>query len=365
MKKLRVPLSNPKPDIQAFISAVTGKSAPERPPLVEYIVDAAVMKPVVTDVIGRKWVDADWGNRKQFEAWLDQFIEFWYRLGYDFVRLEMGLLGMGRSVTGDDQTMTAGKRGWSDEHSGSIASWQDFERFQWPEVRDEHFWPYEYVASRLPEGMGLISCHAAGVFEHVSAAFSIEGLCLALHDDPGLVKAVADRVGDLIAQYHRRLLQIPGLAAIFQGDDMGFRTQTLISPQHLRQYFLPWHTRYAQQAHAAGRPYFLHSCGCLEEIMEDLIADVGIDAKHSYENAIVPVTEMKGRYGNRIGILGGVDVDILGRSTPDQVRQEVRRLLRACAPGGRYAIGSGNSIPSYIPPQNYVAMVDEALGAGC
>jgi hypothetical protein len=28
---------------------------------------------------------------------------------------------------------------------------------------------------------------------------------------------------------------------------------------------------------------------------------------------------------------------------------------------GRYAIGSGNSIPSYVPVENYLAMVDAAL----
>jgi len=95
--------------------------------------------------------------------------------------------------------------------------------------------------------------------------------------------------------------------------------------------------------------------------MPDLIDSVRIDAKHSFEDAIVPVGQMKRRYGKRIGILGGVDVDILTRRTPDEVRAHVRRVIEDCAPGGRYAVGSGNSIPSYIPPENYLTMVDEAL----
>jgi len=74
----------------------------------------------------------------------------------------------------------------------------------------------------------------------------------------------------------------------------------------------------------------------------------------------MPADEFQARYGGRIGVLGGVDVDILGRRSPDDVRAEVRRLIEICHPRGRYCIGSGNSIPSYIPVENYLAMIDEA-----
>jgi uroporphyrinogen decarboxylase len=94
--------------------------------------------------------------------------------------------------------------------------------------------------------------------------------------------------------------------------------------------------------------------------MPDLIEGVGIDAKHSFENAIMPVERFQERYGDRIGILGGVDVDILTRRPRDEVRREVRRLIDTCHPQGRFCIGSGNSIPSYVPLENYLTMVDEA-----
>ncbi len=114
-------------------------------------------------------------------------------------------------------------------------------------------------------------------------------------------------------------------------------------------------------AHERGLPYFLHSCGNLETIMEDLIGEVGIDAKHSFEDAIVPADEFHRRYGDRIGILGGVDLNILSAGTPDDVRQRTRYLVETCGARGRFAVGSGNSIPSYVPVENYLAMVDEAL----
>ncbi|MBM3500960.1 MAG: uroporphyrinogen-III decarboxylase-like protein, partial [Armatimonadetes bacterium] len=199
-----------------------------------------------------------------------------------------------------------------------------------------------------------------GVYEHISAIFSYEGLCVMLYDDPELVRAVTDRVGELQAEYYEWLLSLDRLIAVFPGDDMGFRTGTLIAPDQLREFTLPWHTRFARMAHDRGLPYFLHSCGNLDAIMGDLISEVGIDGKHSYEDAIKPAPEAQTAWGDRIAILGGVDVDVLGRQDPETVRGYVRRLIDTCGPRGRFAVGSGNSIPSYVPAQNYLTMVDEA-----
>jgi uroporphyrinogen decarboxylase len=224
------------------------------------------------------------------------------------------------------------------------------------------FFSFEYLSQTLPEGMGLIACHAGGVFEHLSWIMSYEGLCFALADDPELVRAVAERIGRLQEDFYQHVLELPNLAAVFPGDDMGFRSGTLLSPKDLRALILPWHKRFAAMAHRRGLPYFLHSCGDLEVIMEDLIEDVGIDGKHSFEDAILPVEEFQSRYSNRLAVLGGVDINILAKGTEEQVRRRVRRLMEICGGHGRFAVGSGNSIPSYIPVENYLALVDEANG---
>ncbi|MCZ7546405.1 MAG: uroporphyrinogen decarboxylase family protein [Anaerolineae bacterium] len=112
-------------------------------------------------------------------------------------------------------------------------------------------------------------------------------------------------------------------------------------------------------AHARGKVYILHACGNLEAVMDDLIDDVGIDAKHSFEDAIMPVADFKAKYGDRIAVVGGIDIDFLCRATEDAVRARVRETLDACMPGGGYVLGSGNSVTNYIPVRNFVAMVDE------
>ena len=356
-----VPVTRPAPDGGQFIDGLMGRSTSVRTPLVEYLVDEVVMRPIVTELLGREWVQPG-EDRASLSAYLDNFIAFWYRMGYDFVRFEQSLgFDVNRLLTADTAAGSTKQRAWADEHTGSIQNWQDFEAYSWPTVAEMDFYPFEYLNDHLPEGMGLMTCHAGGLFEHLSQIMSLEGLCLAVHDDPDLVRAVSDKVGELMAAFYKHLLDLDRLIAIFQGDDMGFRTGTLVSPGDLRDYVLPWHQRFAAMAHTREVPYFLHSCGNLETILPDLIAAVGIDGKHSFEDAILPVEDFQARYGGQIAVLGGVDVDILASAPTERVRERTRSLIEICGARGRYAVGSGNSIPSYIPVENYLAMVDEAL----
>jgi uroporphyrinogen decarboxylase len=356
-----LPVATPRPDIDRFIRILAGKEKGSPPPLIEYIVDEVVLEPIMTGLLGRRWTN-EGPDRESQRAYLDNVIEFWARMGYDFVRFERGLPFKINQVLAPDAAPGSSKqRAWAEEHSGCIQSREDFERYPWPRLDEMDFFPFEYLDANLTEGMGLLTCHAGGIFEHLSWIMSLEGLGFALIEDPELVTAVSRRIGELLLGFYRHLLDLDRVAAIFAGDDMGFRSGTLISPADLRKYCLPWHKRFASMAHEKGLPYYLHSCGNILAVMEDLVEEVRIDGKHSFEDAILPVQEFQARYGERVAVLGGLDVHILASSTPEGVRQKTRNLIEACGRRGRYAVGSGNSIPSYVPVDNYLGMVDEAL----
>jgi len=356
-----VPFENPRPDAARFVSVIKGDEKTAKPPMIEYLVDKTLMKPILASM-GRQWADYDPQDGEFPTAYLDNFIEFWYRMGYDFVRFEQGLPFAGYTLSTDDTAPGAkGERAWADEHRGPIMSWEDFENYSWPVVDEFDFRPFQYIDSHLPDGMGLIVSHGGGVYEHLTWMLSYEGLCLALYDNPDLVKAVVERIGALTEQFYERLLTLKNLIAIFPGDDMGFRTSTLVNPDDLRTHVLPWHRRFAEMAHERGVLYFLHSCGNILAIIDDLIDYVGLDGKHSFEDAIIPVAEFHGRYHDRVASLGGVDVHALASLTPDELRRYVREVIDACAPLGRFAVGSGSSVPSYVSVENYLTMLDEAL----
>lgn len=61
----------------------------------------------------------------------------------------------------------------------------------------------------------------------------------------------------------------------------------------------------------------------------------------------------------RIALLGGIDVDLLCREKPDDiVRQVVESGTRFRNNANGYALGSGNSIPDYVPAEGYLALIE-------
>lgn len=355
----KIPIKNPKPNSKQFINILMGKEN-GKPPLIEYLIDDVVLRPIIENLLNRNWIDYS-NDRSSQKAYLDNYIQVWYKLGYDVVRYERGLDFSRNVLFANDKSFGENKqRAWANEHQGVINSWEDLEKYKFPKISDYDFFPIEYINNNLPEGMGFITCHAGGIFEHLSSVMSLEGLSFAIYENPELVKAVVDKIGELITKFYEHILQLDKLTAILQGDDMGYKSGTIISPKDLKRFCLPWQKKLADMTHKKGFPYFLHSCGNLQSIMDDLINDVGIDGKHSYEDIIMPVEKFQEKFGDKIAVLGGVDLNILSSKTPDEVRKRAKELLYICGERGRFALGAGNSIASYVPIENYLAMVDEA-----
>jgi uroporphyrinogen decarboxylase len=246
-----------------------------------------------------------------------------------------------------------------DNSRSTIANLEEFEDYEWPEPADAvDYELLEAAKDALPAGMKLVSGVAGGVQEHVLWLVGLQQLSIQLRRDPVFIKRIFDKIGALIVEVDKVIAAMDHVGALKSGDDMGYKNATLLSPKTLREHAFPWQARIAKVAHDNGKPFILHSCGNLAEIMEDLINVVKINAIHSFQDIILPVAKAKEKYGDRIALLGGVDIDILTRGTVDEVTTYTKAVLKACMPGGGYALGTGNSVTNYIKMENYKAMLD-------
>ncbi len=353
-----------KPDFGRLLKVFRREGLPDRVPFIELFADAEI----VAAVVGEKPVDllTMLSNREAGRAAIQQRIRFCQMVGYDFVWVATHpplILKVPWLASADTAELTRAARIWVNESNGIIGTMADFDAFPWPAPADIDYSELDFVSKNLPEGMKIIA-ETSGVLEFVMWMMGYAPFAVALYEDPALVQAMFERVGDLMASIYETMCDYEGVGAAFLGDDMGHRSGPMIHPDHLRQYVFPHQRRLAEIAHAHGMPFLLHACGNLCEVMDDLIDDVGIDGKHSFEDTYLPVAEAKKLYGERISILGGVDVDFLVRHSEDEVRAYTRRVLAACMPGGGYALGTGNSVANYIPVRNYLAMLDEGVRLG-
>ena len=346
------------PDWEAFLRCLRREGTPDRVHFIELLIDEEV-KEVVAERFGLMGdVDqADPFYMLQREVRTQRF------LGYDYVRCGVDDIGIKipRLTVDDTAEMSReGGRHYANEHKGPITNWEEFEAYPWPDPEKLTTRNLEWYQENLPPDMCIVGSSGFAHFaEFIFWLFGYETLCYALFDSRDLVEAVSRRLIELYESAVKKILEFDRVKLLWGADDMGYRGGTLIGPDDLREFVLPGHKAMADAGHAVGRPYLLHSCGKLDALMPDLLDDVRIDGIHSFEDTIKTVEETKERYGHRIAVLGGIDVDFLCRAEPSAIRDRVRRTLEACHSGGGYCLGTGNSVTNYMPLDNYLTMLDE------
>ncbi|MCK5861462.1 MAG: uroporphyrinogen-III decarboxylase-like protein [Candidatus Hydrogenedentes bacterium] len=285
-------------------------------------------------------------------------------LGYDYIRCGADNIAMSFTYHQTEDTSSNMKRNkgrmYMDGNRGPITNWEEFEKYPWPEIKNITTRTLEWYEKNLPENMCIVAGGGFGHFaEHLSWLMGYTTFCMALFENRDLVQAIYNKLSKQDTYVATLMTQFSCVKALWGSDDMGFKGGPLVSPPDMREFVLAGHKTLAKISHDSGRPYLLHSCGKLDLIMDDLIHDVKIDAKHSFEDVIEPVTEAKKRYGKDIALLGGIDVDFLCRASEEETRARVRDTLNICQEDGGYCLGTGNSVANYIPLDNYLAMLDE------
>lgn len=235
-----------------------------------------------------------------------------------------------------------------------------FDAYAWPDPDQADYGFLDKLWPIVPKGMKLGVAGPCGVLENVTFLLGYENMCYLIADDPALAGDVFEAVGSRLVRMYRQVVKHASVGFIIGNDDWGFKSQTMLPPDVMRRLVFPWHRQIVEVAHAAGKPAILHSCGNLASVMDDIIVTLGYDGKHSYEDVIQPVEQAYEQYGSRIAILGGLDVDFLCRSTPEVVYERAKAMLARTAGRSRFALGSGNSIPKYVPHDSYFAMISAA-----
>ena len=321
---------------------------PKRLPLYEHLVHNNVMEAI----IDKKFSHLYNGNLREKDEYFTHFCEFYKRLGYDAVSFECcigGILPNGGLLGGHGTSV--------------IQSYADFEKYPWDELCDMYFEKFgDYfraLGNVLPPGMKAVGGVGNGIFEAVQEIMGYEHLAIISYDDPDLYAGLFKRMGDISFAIWERFLKAYGdsYCVLRFGDDLGFKTNTLLPADDIRKHIILQYRRIVDLVHSNNKPFLLHSCGNLFDIMPDIINNAKINAKHSNEDIIARFPVWVQKFGSQVAHFGGIDTDALCSLSPAQVREYVNDVLKQCEQyAGAIAFGSGNSIPGYINLDNYLEM---------
>lgn len=283
---------------------------------------------------------------------IKSLIRFFYKTGYDYATIPARYFGILPFENAGHQ-----KKETVSLNDGSVITDRNsFENYRWPNYEQGDFALLTRVAKELRDGMKFVISGPGGVLENAIELVGYQNLCFMVFEDEELTKAIFDEVGSRLLRFYEQFSKPDEVGALIVNDDWGFKHQTMLSPEMLRQYVFPWHKRMVEAIHKSGKFAILHSCGNLREVNDDIIQEMKFDAKHSYEDIIIPVEQAWKIWHERIAILGGIDLDFLTRSKPDEISKRCRNMLDLTG-SVSYALGSGNSIPHYVPAKNYLAMI--------
>jgi len=334
------------PDYKNVELAARNKKAP-RLPLYEHILCVELLE----EVLGHKFGGLLYGGYSDKVEYFKNFCEFHRIMGYDSPSFECCITGA---------LIDGGALGAHKE--GAIKTMDDFRRYPWDEIEKRYFTYYDEVfralAEAVPPGMKFVGGVGNGVFECVQDLTGYINLCFISADDPELYEALFRKIGEIMYRIWERFLSQPyadAYCVMRFGDDLGFKSNTLLSADDIRRHIIPAYKKVISLIHSKGKPFLLHSCGCIFSVMDDLIA-AGIDAKHSNEDEIAPFTVWVELYGDKIGNFGGIDTDAVCRLSYAEMKDYIHTVLAKCECHAGIAFGSGNSIPNYVPLEGFLNM---------
>ena len=152
------------------------------------------------------------------------------------------------------------------------------------------------------------------------------------------------------------------------GKDMGTQNSTIISPDALRELYLPYFKQVNDVIHSidAKQKTFLHSCGAIFEIIDDII-DSGFDILNPVQWMAggSSYKEWKDKARNRITLWGGgADCQhVLPFAGPSEVAAHVNEVVSYMKQGGGYVFNNIHNITGEVKPENIVAMYEAAKRA--
>ncbi len=341
---------NTSPDFERLRTALL-RGIPDRVPLQELIIDRRIQAQFL---------------ERPIQSVLDS-VEFFAKAGYDAIRISPKVTFKPKELVGERLVTEASdqdiERTWYSEGEGLVTDWASFEAYPWPKPEEIDYSDFELAQHNLPDGLKILA-HYGDIFTWIWDIMGFETFSVALYEQPDLIAALFEKVGGLIYGMFETMVTFDNVGALWYSDDIAIGSGPFVNPEVFRKYLFPWMKKIGDLAKVHDMPYIYHSDGDLWLLLDD-IAACGVDALQPIEPKAMDIRELKKKYGHRFCLIGNLDLEYtLTRGTLEEVAETTKGLIRALAPSGGYCVGSGNSVPAYVPFENYLAMVETTLRYG-
>ena len=202
-----------------------------------------------------------------------------------------------------------------------------------------------------------------GLFERCWMLRGFNNFMMDLASDPTLADYLLDAVTDYQIEVARRFVDV-GITCAQFGDDYGTQKRLAMSPKTWRRFFKPRLARIYQVYKDAGVVLMQHSCGCVTQILDDLV-EIGLEVLHPVQSRAMDIHELSNKWGKDLGFFGGIDTqELLPYGSPADIDDAVREAVDVLGRYGKYVIAPSQHILSDTSIENIEALASAAFKYG-
>ncbi len=207
-----------------------------------------------------------------------------------------------------------------------LKDWRDWERLAVPDIQDPRRWQ-ELAGAREWAGDRFLLGGGISIYERVHFIRGLENTWADIYNAPEELGRLLDILVEMNLVAIERYAAA-GVDGLIFCDDWGLQNRLMISPASWRALWKPRYARIYRAAHDAGLYTFLHSCGHIVAILDDLI-DAGLDAIHMDQQENMGLELLGERFGGRITFFSCVDIqNTMVHGTLDDICRYCRRMVR-------------------------------------
>lgn len=203
------------------------------------------------------------------------------------------------------------------------------------------------------------------VFWKVRDWVGFHRICELVYDDPILLQDMMHFVADFTIEATKETLSDCQLDYVYFNEDMCYKTASMISPAHVREFMWPCYRKLVRHFRQCGvSVLIMDSDGYIGDLIP-LWIDAGIHAVGPVEIAAGndPVTYRK-RFGKNLAMLGGIDKREL-RFDKQRCRAEVMRQVPWLVEQGGYIPGCDHGVPPDVPLRTFLYMCELLKEISC